>query len=337
MSRKRVDNLGQQLAAEGAVGDENRGLFSQILEHYQQLLDDVAYEISRIGYKPTTRVKTTGTLIEKLRREHGIQLSRIQDVAGARIVVGRLRTEQDQARDEICEIFEGFPRLPVVIDRRVDPKHGYRAVHVIVYPEGIPVEVQIRTTLQDVWAQVFEGLADQWGRQIRYGGAPEFPESIVAVGDANGRGKVTRADILKRVQLLGGDIDLYEKINETMVVLLNESPLAQPVKILARMLEETGSTSEDLVEYKDYYARLRRFCIERLLINESDKRRQRRLIRRSFPRRAQPTLLDFERVIDYVSSSFKSLVIDVQSQATRHEDVIKGRLSELARTIGGVV
>ena len=42
------------------------------------------------------------------------------------------------------------------IDRRKNPTYGYRAVHVIVYWDGIPVEIQIRTELQDTWAQIVE-------------------------------------------------------------------------------------------------------------------------------------------------------------------------------------
>lgn len=343
VSRKRVDSLGQQLAAEGAVGDEHRSLFFQILEHYQQLLDNVAEEISRIGYEPTTRVKTTGTLIEKLKREHGIKLSRIQDVAGARIVIGRLRTEQDRVVAEICRLFEGLPRSPVVIDRRADPRHGYRAVHVIVYPEGIPVEVQIRTTLQDMWAQVFEGLADQWGRQIRYGDVPELPEAVVVEGDSNDQDEVTRADILKLVQSLADRIDRYE---ESIANMMRFEPVfAQAagnpreiprVKILAHKLEKIGSTPENLAELKDAYTYVRRFYIKLLLLSEPDKRRRCRLIRRNYPQCAELTFLDFERAAAYAFSRYRDVVIDARSRMIRQEDHIRGILSDLARTISGV-
>ncbi|GGI66943.1 hypothetical protein GCM10010116_62080 [Microbispora rosea subsp. aerata] len=49
----------------------------------------------------------------------------------------------------------------------------------IAFLDGIPVEIQVRTELQDVWAQILERLADQWGRGIRYGDAPENPEVLV--------------------------------------------------------------------------------------------------------------------------------------------------------------
>lgn len=46
-------------------------------------------------------------------------------------------------------------------------------MHVIVNVDGMPIEIQIRTELQDLWAQIFERLGDVWGRAIRYGGEPD--------------------------------------------------------------------------------------------------------------------------------------------------------------------
>ena len=42
----------------------------------------------------------------------------------------------------------------------------------IVYPDGHPIEVQVRTEWQHLWAEWFERLADQYGRGIRYGDPP---------------------------------------------------------------------------------------------------------------------------------------------------------------------
>lgn len=61
---------------------------------------------------------------------------------------------------------------------------GYRAVHLVVSIEAIPVEIQIRTELQNSWAQIVERLADRWGRGIRYGEDPENPEGIVRSGQS---------------------------------------------------------------------------------------------------------------------------------------------------------
>jgi ppGpp synthetase/RelA/SpoT-type nucleotidyltranferase len=82
------------------------------------------------------------------------------------------RIEQDRVVEQIREVFVDGARMPKLIDRRVQPVQGYRAVHVIVYPDAYPIEVQVRTEWQHLWAEWFERLADQYGRGIRYGDPP---------------------------------------------------------------------------------------------------------------------------------------------------------------------
>ena len=153
-----------------------------VVEVYQRVLDDVKSRLVGLGYQAHTRVKTTTTLAEKLRRERSMRLSRVQDLAGARITVSD-RIAQDEARDAIARHFEGLGCPCRVVDRRATPSHGYRAVHVVVQVDGIPVEIQIRTELQNTWAQIMERLADQWGRGIRYGQDPVQPDRRVVAGN----------------------------------------------------------------------------------------------------------------------------------------------------------
>ncbi|TDQ53768.1 RelA/SpoT domain-containing protein [Actinorugispora endophytica] len=81
---------------------------------------------------------------------------------------------QDRLCHRVESLFSDCPKLPRVIDRRAAPSHGYRAVHVVVYPHGIPVEVQVRTRLQHEWAEAFERFADAVGRGVRYGEPPKY-------------------------------------------------------------------------------------------------------------------------------------------------------------------
>lgn len=53
---------------------------------------------------------------------------------------------------------------------------GIERCNIIVKVDGLPVELQIRTELQDLWAQIMERLADRVGREIRYGHLPENPD-----------------------------------------------------------------------------------------------------------------------------------------------------------------
>lgn len=92
----------------------------------------------------------------------------MQDIAGCRVVVSGI-VEQEQF---IEKLKHSFPNA-TVIDRRQQPSHGYRAVHVIVHISDKPIEVQVRTLLQHSWAEVSEKAADMIDPEIKYGGGPQ--------------------------------------------------------------------------------------------------------------------------------------------------------------------
>lgn len=184
-SREQINKLGKRLASGDPVSDEDlRALEELIACHLTALelarprvnglADDMGVGPLHIAHRP----KTTQTIIEKLRRESGMALARVQDLAGIRIV-GQLRLdEQDQLAAEIVRRFPADPREARIVDRRASPSHGYRAVHVVVSLEGISIEVQLRTLIQHVWADLMERLADRLGRQIRYGEPPIPPTGM---------------------------------------------------------------------------------------------------------------------------------------------------------------
>ncbi len=120
----------------------------------------------------TIRVKVRQSIIEKLHRQPTMRMSQMQDIAGARLVKDMTRTDQNWIAGQIETLWPGA----VVDDLRQRPSYGYRAAHVVVRHDDRLVEVQVRTRLQNVWAQAMERLADVWGRQIRYGEAPDRPE-----------------------------------------------------------------------------------------------------------------------------------------------------------------
>jgi ppGpp synthetase/RelA/SpoT-type nucleotidyltranferase len=156
-----------------------------------------------------------------------MKLKGVQDIAGARIVADCTRAEQDAIVARIVAEFADADRPPKVKDRRVEPSAGYRAVHVVVSVQGLPVEVQVRTWLQDRWAQIVESLGDKWGRGIRYGDLPEDPEAPIYAGVATTRrawwGLVLElADVIdgmeERDRRLGTrDRDLDERLRRLLV------------------------------------------------------------------------------------------------------------------------
>lgn len=130
--------------------------------------------------------------------------SQIQDIAGARIVTEGGLDTQDQIRDAVVAAFPGAR----VFDRRERPSYGYRAVHVVVTCQAVPVEIQIRTSDQHRWAEIFERLADTFGRQIRYGGEPDEPNA-----DFFG---ITHRDVIELMMVLSEVISSKEYVLSTM-------------------------------------------------------------------------------------------------------------------------
>lgn len=167
-SKSQIDKLGKRLAA---AHPQVSGDDLSLLQHYRAAhdpsLNEVVFGLRDLGFDPTPRLKTPTTIIDKLIREK-TRLSSVQDVAGARIVVDGTRNGQDVAVRSIESRFGGK-----ILDRRDKPSHGYRAVHVVVTVNGFRVEIQVRTPLQNLWAQIMERVGDRYGRGVRYGELPD--------------------------------------------------------------------------------------------------------------------------------------------------------------------
>ncbi len=169
MTISQIRALGERLRGKGALRPGDLDLLQQLRADYDaplQFAETVLRE--RLGISATSRLKTVQTLIEKLVREK-TRLSVMQDIAGLRVVDELTLQQQDVL---VRRIEAAFDRATVE-DRRFKPSFGYRAEHIIVEVDDCLVEIQVRTRLQDLWAQTMESLADRWGRQIRYGLPPD--------------------------------------------------------------------------------------------------------------------------------------------------------------------
>ena len=121
---------------------------------------------SELGLAPTGRPgKSTASIVSKLARG-SMRLSQMQDIAGCRIIAVD-RTDQDRLVAALSQLLPDAR----VLDLRVRPSHGYRAVHVVPMIDGYRVEVQVRTNLQHWWAELSETLALGHGApELKYGG-----------------------------------------------------------------------------------------------------------------------------------------------------------------------
>jgi hypothetical protein len=179
LSRKQLSHLGDRLAADGVLEPADAASLERVVQYYDEIRSRAQDRVAEVSHREfaghnvrvTGRTKTTLTLRDKLRRTPAVKLPYIRDIAGIRVVAEMRLGDQDRLVEELCARF-GCESSAKRVDRRAEPVAGYRALHVVLIIDGTPVEVQIRTELQALWADLYERQADLWGRQVRYGGEP---------------------------------------------------------------------------------------------------------------------------------------------------------------------
>ncbi len=149
--------------------------FQATLRRRLKSLGTRAAERSLVG----ERLKRLPSIEAKLRRQHGMKLERMQDIAGLRAVVPDMSTlrklhlmyGQQTLRHELRNFYD-------YIERPKDD--GYRSLH-LVYRyksdrapsyDGLSVELQIRTRLQHAWATAVETV-DIFAKQAIKAGRPD--------------------------------------------------------------------------------------------------------------------------------------------------------------------
>jgi ppGpp synthetase/RelA/SpoT-type nucleotidyltranferase len=129
-----------------------------------------------------SRLKTPPAIRAKLVRTP-TSLTRMQDIAGARVIVGTLEG-QDMAHGIVTDRL--FTDCVVTEkDQREEPdQYGYRAIHVIIRLDDRLAEIQIRTLWQNAWAQLVERLDSDMGTDLKHGRGPsDWLEWLHAVSD----------------------------------------------------------------------------------------------------------------------------------------------------------
>jgi putative GTP pyrophosphokinase len=189
MTKTQIDRLGDQLR-KGAVAEADLRLLDLYRRSFREAYEAVVGSIQQqLGLEPTGRpAKSTTSILEKLRRE-SIRLTQMQDIAGCRLIVLDV-VSQDQVVETLSRLFDDV----TLVDRRERPSYGYRAVHVIVTSHGKVIEIQVRTALQHLWAEVSEKFSDVLDPAIKYGG-----------------GKEESRDLLARTSDLIASVESYEK------------------------------------------------------------------------------------------------------------------------------
>lgn len=117
----------------------------------------------------TQRLKRRVTMVSKLNREAGMNLARMEDIAGVRARLPDLKTLQATSR----RLRKNW-QVARIRDYVESPKpSGYRAQHLIVKRSDRLVEVQLRTVRQDAWANQVEDDGRQLATDFKFGQGDE--------------------------------------------------------------------------------------------------------------------------------------------------------------------
>lgn len=117
----------------------------------------------------TQRLKKSTTIVDKLSREPGLNLTRMQDVGGCRMVVESIEHLR-MVEFEIQNTWGGS--LHHTKDYITTPRDsGYRAVHMIVIESGLQIEIQLRTEVMHRWAVLVEAFSGVVSQNLKQDGS----------------------------------------------------------------------------------------------------------------------------------------------------------------------
>jgi putative GTP pyrophosphokinase len=174
-SRGELDRAGERIRAGAATQtdlimlDNWRAAHLYVINTFQSSLRSRRSRFAHgAGVTIAQRLKRRPTIIDKLRREEGMSLSRMHDIAGCRLIFQNVETIT-QFRKGVLSSRAGHE---LVGDRDrydyiVKPKpSGYRGIHDVykynvgstggVKWNGLRVEIQYRTIIQHAWATAVE-------------------------------------------------------------------------------------------------------------------------------------------------------------------------------------
>ena len=222
-----------------------------MLDDYRRLFGEacetVVRKIRELGEAPTARLaKSTLSIVEKLRRE-SVRLSQMQDISGCRVVVADIM-QQDQF---VASLKTAFPAASV-IDRRENPSYGYRAVHVIAEMAGKAVEIQVRSALQHLWAELSEKSSDVLDPTIKYGGgSDEWRNFLMKSSEAVAA--YERFEMLHFDAVASTDVArmAHEKFKKAVAELLEFHPPDHEVQELRENLQNSTRNVEHLKRRKE--------------------------------------------------------------------------------------
>jgi ppGpp synthetase/RelA/SpoT-type nucleotidyltranferase len=115
------------------------------------------------------RLKRLVTIVGKLDRFPSADVTGLHDIGGVRAVLPSISDLR-----AVAEVLK--TRLDLTRPRDYiahPPESGYRAVHLVAREAGVRIEIQLRTALQDSWANLVEQIGADTGIELKFGHGPK--------------------------------------------------------------------------------------------------------------------------------------------------------------------
>jgi len=243
-SRKSIDNLGvrfrdrtEQIGDRELIQDYRLFRSDDFIENFFSIREVLEGHHAVLG----GRMKRTDTIIRKLRREHNMKLTFMDDICGYRIIVPSLKTQSI-----FLETIEKNFDVKNIRNYVENPKEsGYQGIHIICKvpkimnnndtPSILTMEIQLRTHFQHIWSTLSESMGEQ-----------------IKIGEGSSEERI-------KLNLLSEEINKYEKNNPGFAQIdLPKSVSSMSLDVIhydksrgKRIISE--SFNEDLQEALAYY------------------------------------------------------------------------------------
>ena len=207
LTRSQINRAGRRLRKAETPDEADRQIYDEFRATFAEPLAEVVEALRGLagGASVTYRLKRFETTVEKLRRLTS-DLSRLEDIGGCRVVVPTMREQRD-----ILGLIRQEFKIIRERDYQAEPRDGYRALHVVVRSQGKAVEVQLRTELEEQWANAVERLAERLDPEIKYGsGPPGINQLLDAVSTFFGNFDKTEERINRLREALSANPDSSE-------------------------------------------------------------------------------------------------------------------------------